>query len=456
MKKLLVLVLSAVLLVSGLPANAAVKAGAKCKVVGQIKVNKNKEFTCIKKDKKLVWNKGSSIATKKPKPVVTVEPVVLPLETDRKVFQTTSTCRLARPKYAENGGMSWGFPQENYWLPKSGKIKTLLVSVDFLNAKESKSPLENSVDYVKNFTDYYRSVSYGKVEIDVDIFPRWIRAGKTTQEYAAMESSGRAFATYAQEIVNSIDSEIDFSNYSVVYLISPDSAKEFFSTGPTMPNQQEVTSKEGFIKNLVIGTNPELSMGGSKWRWMAHETSHAFGLHHPFLKKDNDYSIQNIFSITDFGWIAPGLAGWERWLLDWITDSEVLCMDKSKQNNNKIVLRLNQIEDQNSNTKMAVIKLDESRAIVLDSRHLDKFGNMKKAYEGVAVYLMDVSKPLDGGAIQPILPKGYLVDKSKAAIWFWRAVGTLKTGESINSNGVEVKNIYSESSGDLIEVSFSG
>jgi hypothetical protein len=105
---------------------------------------------------------------------------------------------------------------------------------------------------------------------------------------------------------------------------------------------------------------------------------------------------------------------------------------------------------------MAVIKLDESRAIVLDSRHLDKFGNMKKAYEGVAVYLMDVSKPLDGGAIQPILPKGYLVDKSKAAIWFWRAVGTLKTGESINSNGVEVKNIYSESSGDLIEVSFSG
>jgi hypothetical protein len=131
-------------------------------------------------------------------------------------------------------------------------------------------------------------------------------------------------------------------------------------------------------------------------------------------------------------------------------------MDKSKQNTNKIVLRLNQIEDQNSNIKMAVIKLDESRAIVLDSRHLDKFGNMKKEYEGVAVYLMDVSKPLDGGAILPILPKGYLVDKSRGEIWFWRAVGTLKTGEFIKSNGVEIRNIYSESSGDLVEVSFSG
>ena len=64
MKKLFVLVLSAVLLVSGLPANAAVKAGAKCKVVGQIKVNKNKEFTCIKKGSKVIWNKGVVLKSK--------------------------------------------------------------------------------------------------------------------------------------------------------------------------------------------------------------------------------------------------------------------------------------------------------------------------------------------------------------------------------------------------------
>jgi hypothetical protein len=65
MKKLMVFVLTTILLISGLPANAAVKAGAKCKVVGQIKVNKNKEFTCIKKGSKLVWKKGKIVITAK-------------------------------------------------------------------------------------------------------------------------------------------------------------------------------------------------------------------------------------------------------------------------------------------------------------------------------------------------------------------------------------------------------
>ena len=46
-------------------ANAAVKVGAKCKVVGQIKAKKSKEFTCIAKGKKLVWSKGKIVITSK-------------------------------------------------------------------------------------------------------------------------------------------------------------------------------------------------------------------------------------------------------------------------------------------------------------------------------------------------------------------------------------------------------
>ena len=58
MKKLVVLALSTVLLVFGLPANAVIKAGAVCKTSGQTKVSGGKEFTCIKKGSKLVWSKG--------------------------------------------------------------------------------------------------------------------------------------------------------------------------------------------------------------------------------------------------------------------------------------------------------------------------------------------------------------------------------------------------------------
>jgi len=63
MKKLLIFTLSTVLLVTALPANAAIKAGAVCKTSGQIKVSGGKEFTCIKKASKLVWSKGKIVVT---------------------------------------------------------------------------------------------------------------------------------------------------------------------------------------------------------------------------------------------------------------------------------------------------------------------------------------------------------------------------------------------------------
>jgi hypothetical protein len=66
--KLRILGLSLAVLMATIPftsiSSAAVKAGAKCEVVGQIKVKKSKEFTCIKLGKKLYWNNGVKLLTK--------------------------------------------------------------------------------------------------------------------------------------------------------------------------------------------------------------------------------------------------------------------------------------------------------------------------------------------------------------------------------------------------------
>ena len=65
MKKLMVFVLTTILLTSGLPANAAIKAGTACKTSGQIKVSGGKEFTCVKNGSKLVWSKGKVVVISK-------------------------------------------------------------------------------------------------------------------------------------------------------------------------------------------------------------------------------------------------------------------------------------------------------------------------------------------------------------------------------------------------------
>ncbi len=75
MKKIASIILGLALITTGSPANAAIKAGAVCKSPGQVKVSGGKEFTCIKKGSKFIWNKGVTIAKPAtPTPLQSISP----------------------------------------------------------------------------------------------------------------------------------------------------------------------------------------------------------------------------------------------------------------------------------------------------------------------------------------------------------------------------------------------
>jgi len=78
MKRAMAIALVAVLAlgVSPLISSAAVKAGAACKKEGQVSKKAGKEYTCIKKGKKLVWSKG--VVIKSAAPAVTPTPTLTP------------------------------------------------------------------------------------------------------------------------------------------------------------------------------------------------------------------------------------------------------------------------------------------------------------------------------------------------------------------------------------------
>jgi hypothetical protein len=80
-KRALAIALIAVLAlgVNPLISNAAVKTGAKCKNTGQVSKKAGKEYTCIKKGRKLVWSKG--IVIKSAAPAVTPTPTPPPTPT---------------------------------------------------------------------------------------------------------------------------------------------------------------------------------------------------------------------------------------------------------------------------------------------------------------------------------------------------------------------------------------
>ena len=53
---------------------APIKPGSSCSKVGKISEYKGKKYTCIKKKKKLLWNKGVVIKSAAPAPIPTPSP----------------------------------------------------------------------------------------------------------------------------------------------------------------------------------------------------------------------------------------------------------------------------------------------------------------------------------------------------------------------------------------------
>ncbi len=89
LSRVLVLSLAATLLSlpTSIPAVAAnPKPGASCTKTGQTKVVKSVRFTCVRVNKKLVWNRGVSIARPTPTPSPITPPVALPKPTSIPIY----------------------------------------------------------------------------------------------------------------------------------------------------------------------------------------------------------------------------------------------------------------------------------------------------------------------------------------------------------------------------------
>ena len=81
------------------PAQAVVKAGAKCTKVGVTASVGGKKFTCIKSGKKLVWNKGTTI-----KKVADVKPGICPPASSADQKEITQSRANALVSMSEDQG----------------------------------------------------------------------------------------------------------------------------------------------------------------------------------------------------------------------------------------------------------------------------------------------------------------------------------------------------------------
>ena len=280
----------------------------------------------------------------------------------------------------------------------NGANEVLIVPVDFPDFQGGPE-LKAQLDYDKKMlTDWYDYFSGGKSKFNVTVYDRWMRLPKPRADYPTDEKSKDALAgdsnkrqsLQAQNFIDEVTKFYDLRKFSTVYLFFPDGN---YAQGDLIVRNQVFNIKEG-QKNLNFfswGRNLE-GMESPKWAYYIHETLHDFNIigHAP----GNGWPLGNM---TNQAGISQAINPWEQFVLGWLPAEQIYCTDAATLTT--ATVSLSPVEREDKQTKMAVIKLSPTKAIVVESHGIDKWSDIKvgdrafpAGFYSVMAYVVDLDK----------------------------------------------------------------
>ncbi|MDA2975574.1 MAG: hypothetical protein O2926_02860, partial [Actinomycetota bacterium] len=135
---------------------------------------------------------------------------------------------------------------------------------------------------------------------------------------------------------------------------------------------------------------------------------------------------------TNQSGISLVLNAWEQFLFDWLPTDQIYCDDAATLK--KATISLSPLEREDRQTKMAVIKLSRTKAIVVEAHGIDKWSNLKfgdrefpAGFYGAMAYVVD----LDKNAAPPINSDGTSLGNDD---WAWAVFQKVQGGSSNRFN----------------------
>jgi hypothetical protein len=338
-----------------------------------------------------------------------------------------------------------GFPLVNtdrHRMNLKGTNEVLIVPIDFPDFPGGNEVLAQ-LEYDKKWmNDWYQYFSNGQVKFNATTINSWLRMPKERSAYpsdaktvdAFAADHGRRMANQAQPFIDEITKVVDLRKFSTVYFFYPDGEITFVDF--IIRNQWFKTKEGEVLLNLFSwGKNLE-GMETLKWSYYIHETMHDFGIsmHAP----GNGWPL----SIgTNQSGISLALNPWEQFLFDWLPADQIYCDDIATLKT--ATISLSPVEREDRQTKMAVIRLTPTKAIVVESHGIDKWSNFKfgdrefpPGFYSVMAYIVD----LDKNAAPPINSDGTSLGNDEWAWAVWQKVQGQRSNQ-FNVNVGDRKNL---------------
>jgi len=285
----------------------------------------------------------------------------------------------------------------------------------------------------------FSKMSYGRVAFELVPVHRWLRMSKNSSQYGV--SRGLSFEThraYLDEVLRQGTVGLDTSTLDgFIVLTNPDS--NAISVGPAFTPNDRRWGIQIDTKLWMNGTNSSgVDLRNWGFKWMNHEIGHTMGLVDLYAYSGSAHRFVGGWSLMGLiSGHAPEYFAWERWILSWLDDNQVVCLSSGK-----ITATLNAVP-LSGGQKMIVAPISETRAVVIEVRRRVGY-DLSLPEEGPLVYLVDTSRQNGDGVIKVLPLNDSDVQKTSAP---------LSVGETLTFEGVSVLYNSRTSFGDEITVS---
>jgi M6 family metalloprotease-like protein len=356
------------------------------------------------------------------------------IKADKTVAQVEyNPCKLP---VAAGSNVGMGIPKMADYMPSTGTVKAVVLLVDFPDVQSTQKPEDVLALISPGAEKFYNDISYGRMTFQFAPLLKWLRLSQPSAHYAKGLNTYEGHQAFIQEAIDLAGAEADFSGAKTVIVLSNPRAQAL-PIGPAFGGVNGIQTNAGKLANGVTS-----GFDLNKWGflWLNHEVGHNMTLPDLYAydtKAGDQLRFTGTFGLMgDIGGKAPEYFAFERWMLGWLDDNQVVC-----QLTNEATTTLTAIENKDG-TKAVMVPTGPTSAIVIESRRA--LGYDKKIVKtGALVYMVDTSIASGAGVIQV-----YPIKKNDPA--FNKA--PLAVGESLTVGKVTVTVTEATDTGDTIKV----
>jgi M6 family metalloprotease-like protein len=301
----------------------------------------------------------------------------------------TNLCKIENNKLWTKLTHGLGFPRPENRLPNKGTL-----NFKVLFAKSSGSTVANeksAQDLYKKLqpeivSSFYNQVSNGSVKnIQFEPYYSWIEFDKLESlqdargtDQSRVESEWR---TFVSKTLETADSQIDFAKSDgVIIILDPNSS--YLSQAYALFDEHTVDGKK--ISSVALLGRSYVRVGLRSPYLVSHELGHLFGLPDLYSFQDSTDTV-DYFSIMNKAAVGGiGYFGWEKYILGWLDDPQVICHKTGEVVRNLVPLT------KTSGLKMIAVPISSSEVLVVENRTKEGIDKMIPN-PGIIAYVVDSS-----------------------------------------------------------------